>query len=105
MSKKRRKYTPEFKFEAVMASLQGEKSKAQICRERNITESLLYRWQQEFLEKAPSLFADGRQSSQDGEKEAQIADLERLVGRLTMELEVLKKSASWLRSQRRKNGL
>ena len=104
MSKKRRKYTSEFKFETVMESLGGEKSKAQICRERNITESLLYRWQQDFLEKAPSLFADGRQSSQASEKEEQIADLERMVGRLTMELEVLKKSTSWLRSQRRKNG-
>ena len=104
MSKKRRTYTPQFKFETVMASRRGEKSKAQICRERNITDSLLYRRQQEFLSKAPQLFADGRQPTSDDEKEAQIDGLERMVGRLTMELEVLKKSTGWLSTQRRKNG-
>lgn len=104
MTKKRRKYTADYKFETVIESLRGEKSKAQICRERNITESLLYRWQQDFLEKGPSLFADQRQTSQTGEQEAQIADLEQMVGRLTMELEALKKSMNWLSIQRRTNG-
>ena len=105
MSKKRRKFTPQFKFETVMESLRSEKSKAQICRERNITDSLLYRWEQEFMEKAPGVFSNGRQSAgAEAEQAAQIADLERMVGRLTMELAVLKKSTSWLRSQRRKNG-
>ena len=105
MTKKRRNYTAEFKFDTVMEAVRGEKSKAQICRDRDITESLLYRWQQEFVEKAPRLFAEsGSTASQDREKEEQIAELERMVGRLTMELDVLKKSTSWLRSQRRRNG-
>lgn len=104
MTKKRRKYTPDYKFETVMESLRGEKSKAQICRDRNITESLLYRWQQDFLEKGPGLFADQQQSNLLGDKEAQIADLEQMVGRLTMELEALKKSMNRLSSQRRTNG-
>lgn len=105
MTKKRRNYSTEFKFDTVMEAVRGEKSKAQICRDRDITESLLYRWQQEFLEKAPTLFAEGNSTATaDREKEAQIAELERMVGRLTMELDVLKKSTSWLRSQRRRNG-
>ena len=104
MSKKRRKYSPQFKFETVMESLRGEKSKAQICRERNITDALLYRWEQVFMDKAPGIFSNGRQSAaEEAEQAAQVAELERMVGRLTMELEVLKKSTSWLRSQRRKN--
>ena len=105
MTKKRRNYTAEFKYDTVMEAVRGEKSKAQICRDRDITESLLYRWQQEFLEKAPTLFAEGNSTATaDREKEAQIAELERMVGRLTMELDVLKKSTSWLRLQRRRNG-
>jgi len=105
VSKKRRNHTAEFKFDTVMEAVRGEKSKAQICRDRDITESLLYRWQQEFVEKAPTLFAESNSTATpDREKEEQIAELERMVGRLTMELDVLKKSTSWLRSQRRRNG-
>lgn len=103
MTKKRRTYTPAYKFEVVMESLKGEKSNTQICRERNLTESLLYRWQREFLDKGPSLFADSKQAEQTSDHTAHIAELEQMVGRLTMELEALKKSMSWLNSQHRKN--
>src|SRR5262245_13836922 len=101
MTKKRRKYTAAYKFETVMELIRGEKSKAQICRERNITASMLYRWIEDFLEKGPSLFDDHRPANEASGKEAQIAELEQMVGRLTMELGALKKSMSWLNSQRR----
>lgn len=103
MTKKRRKYRPEYKFETVMESIRGEKSKAQICRERDITESMLYRWVEQFLEKGPNLFDDHRPANETNGKEEQIAELEQMVGRLTMELGALKKSMSWLNSQRQTN--
>jgi transposase-like protein len=37
----RRTYTAQFKFETVLEVLRGEKSVAQICRERGINDSLL----------------------------------------------------------------
>ena len=37
---KRRTFSPEFKFEAVLELVRGDKSIAQICRERDVTESL-----------------------------------------------------------------
>jgi transposase-like protein len=51
--RKRRTFTPEFKFETVLETLHGEKSAAQICRERDISESLLSRWKQDFLSQGP----------------------------------------------------
>jgi hypothetical protein len=42
MAQKRRKFTAQFKFETVMEVLRGEKSVAQLCRERDITETLYY---------------------------------------------------------------
>lgn len=107
MSRKRRSYSPQLKFEVVMESLLGQKSNADICRERDIKESLLYKWKQEFLEQALQIFEDkrGKQpTSQVSEQAGQIADLERMVGRLTMELEILKKADSWLSQQRQRNG-
>lgn len=105
MARRRRKFSPQFKFETVMEALQGEKSKAEVCRERNITKSLLYRWEQAFLERAPTIFAEKDALQQELHvREEEIAELERLVGRLTLENDVLKKSESWLQSRRRRNG-
>jgi transposase-like protein len=37
----RRKFRPEFKLQCVLDILSGRKSPAQICRENNISESVL----------------------------------------------------------------
>ena len=104
MSNKRRSYSPQYKYETVMEAIRGDKSKAQICQERGITDGLLYRWEQEFETRAPGVFNNQQQSSSlEAQQQAQIAELERMVGRLTMELDVLKKSTSWLRSHRQSN--
>ncbi len=39
-----RKFTAQQKLELVMASLRGERSIAELCREHQISESLLRRW-------------------------------------------------------------
>lgn len=102
---KRRTFTPEFKFEAVLDMLRGEKKVAQICRERDITESLLYKWRDAFFERAPSIFADQRDSSSTNDPETErMAELERLVGRQTLEIEVLKKARNLLNSRSQPNG-
>jgi transposase-like protein len=100
---KRRTFSPEFKFEAVLEMVRGEKTIAQICRERYITESLLYKWRDAFLERAPAVFADQRSTAYDPQAE-RIAELERLVGRQAMEIEVLKKARSLLMSAPKRNG-
>ena len=101
--KPRRTYSAEFKLDTVMEGLRGEKSVSTICRERDITEALYYKWKQTFIERASDIFEDRRQASSDG-KEARIAELERMVGRLTMEVEILKKARSWLDTQSGPNG-
>lgn len=92
-----RKHSPEFKAQVVLEMLSGEKSVAQISREYKIKDSLLYRWKAEFLERAPQVFANGRDSEQE-QLRAQVAELERLVGRLTMQLEIAKKASHYFQS-------
>jgi transposase-like protein len=105
MNKQRRQFTPEFKLEVVLEGLRGEKSIAQLCRERDITDSLYYSWRDQFLERAPTLFAEPSQpEQQDAEQEGRIAELERMVGKLALENDVLKKAKSWLGAQRTRNG-
>jgi len=93
----RRTFTPEFKFETVLETLRGEKGAAQICRERDISETLLTRWKQEFLSRGPAVF-ESQANGQGSEGAARVAELERLVGRQALELEVLKKAGSLLGS-------
>ena len=97
MTKKKRDYTPEFKFQLVLKLLTGEQRAAQLCREHQVSETSLSRWRQDFLENGPKAFQGDKGSSADQER---IAELERLVGRLTMELAAAKKLSDWLDSQR-----
>ncbi len=106
MARKQRQFTAQFKLETVIEMLRGEKSTAQICRERNLADSLVYKWKQEFLDKAPGIFESKQTTSNNRDEQAErIAELERLVGQLTMENALLKKGANWLEAARRKNGL
>lgn len=99
----RRTCTAQFKLETVLAYLRGHTPTAQMCRERDITETLLYRWKQQLLAQAPRIFAQGPAAvARADEAQGRIAELERMVGRLTMELEILKKAGT--RSTSRSNG-
>ncbi len=98
---KYRTYKPEFKAEVVLESLRGQKTDAQICREHEIAPDLLSRWRAQFLERAPQLFATDQTRS--GEQ-AKTAELERLIGRLTVELDAAKKLSALWRSREARNG-
>ncbi len=93
---KYRTYEAAFKVEVVLEALRGEKTLAQICRERGIAQDLLCRWRQDFLARAPQLFASPQQQSVEQER---IAELERLVGQLTLELAATKKLSQRLPSR------
>lgn len=111
MARKQRQFTAQFKLETVLEVLRGERPIAQICRERAVTDSLVYKWRGEFLEKALGIFEGKLTSSQTSESNERMAsptfrsaELERLVGQLTMENALLKKGSSWLEAARRRNG-
>ena len=103
MSKKRRNFSAQFKLETVLDGLRGEKTVAQICRERDITESLYYKWRDAFFERATDIFSDQRGPQRDAQAE-RIAELERLAGKQALEIEILKKAGSWLGSMRERSG-
>jgi len=98
---KYRSYSAEFKVQVVLEALKGQKTEAQICREHNIAPDLLTHWKQNFLERAPQLFQSRQQQSAEQER---IADLERLVGQLTMELAASKKVSKLLHSRSGSDG-
>ena len=98
---KHKQYSPDFKFKVFVESLQGQKSQAQVCRENNVADELVSRWRQEFLERGSDIFSTARTRSAEQER---IIELERLVGQLTLELNILKKASNLWVSPSRKNG-
>ena len=62
MSKKRRKFSPEFKFQVVMDYLTGRKRRVEILREHRLNDSTLERWCQQLVERGSQVFA-GRDPS------------------------------------------
>jgi transposase len=98
----RRKFTAEFKARIVLEMISEQKSAAQASREYGIKDSVLSRWKQEFIERSPKLFEAAGLSNDD--REQRIAELERMVGRLAMELEMAKKVSKFLDSPTHENG-
>ncbi len=98
---RRRSFTPQFKAQVVLELLTHVKRVAQVCREYDLNEQVVLRWRAEFLDRAATLFASDLDRSQD---QTRIAELERLVGRLTMELEIAKKASQLLSPRSSRNG-
>jgi len=98
---KRRTFSPELKARLVLEELTGVKRAADICREHQVKPQVLSRWKVELLERAPEIFATKRSR---GDEQERIAELERLVGRQALEIEVLKKASDILTSLSNRNG-
>ena len=97
----RRTFTAEFKTQVVLDLVSGAHSAAELCRQHQFTPQVLARWKTEFLERAPLVFEQDQKRSAEQER---IAELERLVGRLTMELDSAKKVSGVLSSPLSRNG-
>ncbi len=99
--RKRRKFSSEFKAEVVLQLVSGMKTAAELCREHQISGQQLGNWKRQFLENASKVF---ERPDQDNEAAKQVAELERMVGKLTMQLEIAKKASSILNSAADRNG-
>jgi transposase len=88
MKKTRRRYDREFKI-SVVAELESGKPLAQIAREHGIHPSLPLRWRDELAEYPETAFSGNGNRYKD---QARIAELERMLGQLHAENELLKKA-------------
>jgi transposase-like protein len=99
--RRRRSFTPEFKAQVVLEVLFGLRSQAEVARQHKLKPELVARWKDAALEGLETVFQAGEHREQDQDR---IAEPERMVGRLTMELEVAKKASAFLPSALRRDG-
>ena len=89
--KNRRKFSPEFKAEAVRLVRHGGKSKAALARDLGIGESALYQW----VQQADVEDGRGPPGALAREERDELAALRRENKQLRMEREILKKATAF----------
>jgi transposase len=87
-TRKYRKFSAQQKTELVLASLRGPKTIAELCREHEISESLLRKWREQFLAAGAERLQGKSERTEADELRRQVARLERALGRKTMEVEI-----------------
>ncbi len=94
----RRNFSAEFKAKVVLEALSGAKSAAEICREHNLKPDLLSHWKNQFLANASKVFENGATVDP---QQARIEELEKLAGKQSLEIEILKKALTILPPSRK----
>ena len=94
----RRTFSTEFKRQIVEEILSGASTTAAMCRKHSIAYPVVARWKKDYAMGR----LDNEPTTPEGYQE-KIAKLERKVGQLTMEIDLLKKVAQHAHSQQKKS--
>ena len=93
MARTRRNFSAEFKAKVVLEIISGSQSAAEVCREYSLKPDLVSHWKNQFVANAAQVFESVVEVDP---KQARIQELERLAGKLSLELEVAKKALTLL---------
>ena len=91
MARTRRKFSKEFKIEAVKLVTEGGMSITQVARDLDIGRNLLARWKRQLEENTDAFPGKGHQSPDNEE----MTRLRRRVTQLEMERDILKKAVGY----------
>ena len=94
---KRKHFSAGQKAQIALEILKEEKTVNQLASEYGVHPNVLYRWKKQALENLPKLFEDENKGERDrqAEHERQVNELYREIGRLTTQLNWLKKKAGY----------
>jgi len=100
MGKQRRKYSREMKTELVEKVLAG-RSTLEVARDEGINPHLITRWKRWYME--GKFHGTSATDSELRKLKAKNCELEQMVGKLTMEVYLLKKEKEFLAARRKEN--
>ncbi len=92
MSKKRNRYTPEFKAKVALAALKNEESISELSARFEVHPTMISNWRSALLDSAAAVFDKGHKSRK--QNEAHVDDLYRQIGKLKVENDFLSKKLS-----------
>ena len=100
MGKHRRKYPRELKVELVERVLAGASS-LEVARDEEISPSLIKKWKREYMD--GKFHGTSANDSELRKLQLKNCELEQMVGKLTMEVYLLKKEKEYLARKRKEN--
>ena len=83
---KRKRHTAKVKFQVVLETFHKDRNIAEVSRQYGVSPNLINRWRKEFLERGSMVFESKRP-----EAEEKVEDLENIIGKQTVEIQLLKK--------------
>ena len=98
MSQQKRRYTPEFKVEAVRMVLDQGHSVVEVAKRLGIPSTCLYEWKQKYETKGDQAFpGEGAAKSEDME----VRELRRELERVRQERDILKKALAYFANEKK----
>jgi transposase-like protein len=87
------KKSTEEKLAVVLEGLKGETTVGEICRKYGLSQAVYYKWRDKFLEGGKKALEQNVQElGQSKQDKSKIEELEKVIGRQTIEIQVLKKN-------------
>jgi len=93
MTKKRRRYSAEFKFKVALDAAKGLKTLNELSSEYGVHPNQISKWKGELLASGATVFSN-TSARRQREQEALQSELYEQIGRLKMDLEWVKKKAT-----------
>ena len=101
--RKNKKYSLEFKVEAIRLSNESGKPISQVARDLNINPAFLYRWRDEIRKEGSKAFPRKTGKSVQNPENAELIRLRREVKQLKDERDILKKTLIFFAAEEAKN--
>jgi transposase-like protein len=92
MSKKRNRYSAEFKANVALAALKNEQAVSELAVRYGVHPTIIANWKRALVDSAAEIFGKGQKSRKQAE--AQIDDLYRQIGQLKVENDFLSRKLS-----------
>lgn len=90
MSQMKKQYSPQFKAKVALEAVEGVKSIAELSGEYKIHPSVLNKWKRKLVEESVKIFeGDKSRQEKSTEKDAEINELYRQIGKLKVEKDFL----------------
>lgn len=92
MSKKRTRYTAEFKAKVALAALKNDETVSELAIRFGVHPTMISSWKRALVDSAADIFSKGQKAQK--QNEAQVDDLYRQIGQLKVENDFLSKKLS-----------
>lgn len=92
VARPKRTFDREFKLQVVRQLEMGEKRLAQLCREHQLSATLVRRWKEQYAQQGEEAWPEASRLRIERDSEQRVRELEAALGRAHLEIELLRRA-------------